>query len=351
MGDGNLDGAAGSDGRREARVVTSRDVARLAGVSQPTVSRALRDDPRVSEATKRRVREAAEALQYAPNLIGRALSIGRSTRVGAVVTDLHNQFYSHVIAPMHRQLEELGYELVLITESSESGPIPERVLANGLCGVILTTTTVESVLPVRLHDRRMPFVYFNRVAHSVKADAAVVDPRPGVGQLVDAIVAHGHRNIGAVFGPRNTSTGEERERVVRDDLESAGVSLLSRNTLHGPFDFDTGYAGTLELLRQAEPPTLIICASDVVALGALNAAAELGVAVPGRLSIVGFDNLPSSQWPLVRLSTVAYDLDAMSREAARLIVLRVEGEPDTPPKHVVFPTWYVPRATLGPARA
>ena len=83
-------------------MVTSRDVARLAGVSQPTVSRALSDHPRVSEATKARVREAAKALGYAPNAIGRALSTGRSTRVGLVVTDLENQFYTHLVAPLHR---------------------------------------------------------------------------------------------------------------------------------------------------------------------------------------------------------------------------------------------------------
>ena len=158
-------------------MVTSHDVARLAGVSQPTVSRALRDDPRVSEATKKTVREAAAALGYSPNAIGRALSVGRSTRVGLVLTDLQNQFYPHVIAPMHDELSRLGYELVLITESSESSPVVEHIAANGLCGVVLATTTVDSVLPVRLKDRGVPFTYFNRTAQSVQADSATVDPR------------------------------------------------------------------------------------------------------------------------------------------------------------------------------
>ncbi len=329
-------------------MVTSHDVAKLSGVSQPTVSRALRDDPRVSEATKQRVRSAAAALGYAPNAFGRALSVGRSTSIGLVLTDLNNQFYPHIIAPMHAELEKLGYELVLITESSEAAPVTDHVVANGLCGVILATTTVDSVLPVRLEDRHVPFVYFNRVAQSVVSDSVTVDPVPGVRDMVKKLVEHGHERIGAIFGPLNTSTGEEREAAVRDVLHELGLSLISSNVLHGPFDFETGHAGARRLLGQSNPPTVVVCGNDVVALGVLNAAAELGVRVPEEFSVVGFDDLPSSAWALVQLSTVAYDLDEMSREAARLIVARVEGR-QADPQHTAFPTRYVPRATLGPA--
>src|ERR687895_2999877 len=102
-------------------MVTSHDVARLAGVSQPTVSRALRDNPKVSAETRQRVRDAARALGYVPSETGRALSSGRTYRIGLLLTDLDNQFYQHVIAPMHRELERRGYQLVLQTETSEVG--------------------------------------------------------------------------------------------------------------------------------------------------------------------------------------------------------------------------------------
>lgn len=330
-------------------MITSRDVARLAGVSQPTVSRALRDDPKVSEATKQRVREAAVALGYAPNAIGRALSVGRSTRVGLVVTDLENQFYAHVIAPMHHELERLGYELVLITESSESAPVAEHVTAHGLCGVVLATTTVESLVPVRLRDRGVPLVYFNRTSQSVQADSVTVDPENGVRELLRDAIGMGHRRIGAIFGPRNTSTGEQRENAVRAVLDDHGLALAHRDVRHGPFDFRTGHEGLRALLDRSDPPTLVLCGNDVVALGALNAAAELGVAVPADVSIAGFDDLPTSSWALIRLSTVAYDLDEMSRDAARLIVARVE-HPDAAPANPVYPTQYVARATIAAPR-
>lgn len=331
-------------------MVTSRDVARLAGVSQPTVSRALTDHPRVSEATKRKVREAALALGYSTNAIGRALSVGRSDRIGLVVADLENQFYANMIGPLHHELEGLGHELVLITESAGSAPLPERVAAHGLAGVVLSTTTLDSIQPARLRDRGVPFVYLNRIAPSVVADAVTVDPEQGVREVLDEAVRLGHTRIGAIFGPRNTSTGEVREQVVRTVLDEHGLTLAQRDVLYGPFDFATGREGFRTLYERAGGPTLLLCGNDVVALGVLDAAAEAGVPVPGHTSVVGFDDLPTSRWAMVRLSTVAYDLDEVARESARLVVARLT-DPAAEPRHVVYPTHYVARATVAAPRA
>ncbi|ANY08683.1 hypothetical protein AFB00_23175 [Pseudonocardia sp. HH130630-07] len=331
-------------------MVTSRDVARLAGVSQPTVSRALTDHPRVSAATKRKVREAALALGYSTNAIGRALSVGRSNRIGLVVADLENQFYANMIGPLHEELERLGHELVLITESAGSVPLAERVATHGLAGVILSTTTVDSIQPARLRDRGIPFVYLNRIAPGVPADAVTVAPEVGVREVVAEAVQLGHTRIGAIFGPRNTSTGELREQVVRTVLDEHGLALAQRDILHGPFDFGTGRDGFRTLHERAGGPTLLLCGNDVVALGVLDAAAEAGVDVPGHVSVVGFDDLPTSRWAMVRLSTIAYDLDEVARESARLVVARLR-DPDAEPARVVYPTHYVARSTLAAPRS
>ena len=330
-------------------MITSFDVARLAGVSQPTVSRALRDSDKVSEKTKARVRQAAAALGYAPNAIGRALALGHSTRIGLVVTDLHNHFYGHVIPHLHSELSRHGYELVLVTEASETAPIAEQIVANGLSGVVLTTTAVDSTLPGRLRDRNLPFVYFNRTAPSVESSSVTVDPEPGMNALVEEIGRLGHRHVGAVFGPRSTSTGEIRESVLRGLLDEHDLRLRRQDVRHGPFDFDTGFEACLELLDLDEPPTVLVCANDVVALGAMNAAAQRGVEVPDYLSIVGFDDLPTSSWPLVQLTTVAYDLAEMSRAAGRLVIELVTN-PEAPFEHVVLSTSLVRRRSLAAPR-
>lgn len=330
-------------------MVTSHDVARLAGVSQPTVSRALRDSPKVSELTRQRVRAAATALGYVPSDTGRALSVGRTHRVGLLVTDLANQFYTHTIAPMHHALEALGYQLVLHTEASDTGHVADRLLSNSLDGVLLGTTTTDSVLPVRLRDRGLPFVYFNRTAASVEADSVEVDAQSGMRELAERILALGHRRVGAVFGPRNTSTAEHRETVLRDILAGDGVHIPAALTHRGPFDVVTGSVGAHRLLEQDPPPTVIVCANDVVAYGALNAARERGLEVPRDVSVVGFDDLPEARWPLLQLTTVAFDLDGMARRAAGLLVDRIERGSGEPYRHEWFPSHLVERATLGPA--
>jgi LacI family transcriptional regulator len=331
-------------------VVTSHDVARLAGVSQPTVSRALRDSPKVSEETRRRVRQAAKALGYVPSETGRALASGRTRRIGLLLTDLENQFYPHVIAPIHRELEALDYQLVLQTESSDSGRVAERLLANSLDGVLLATTTVESVLPVRLRDRGVPFVYFNRTSYSMEADSAEVDAETGMHELARRIIELGHRRVGAIFGPRNTSTAEHRESALREALGAASVTIGGSLSHRGPFEVETGHVGARRLLEQEQPPTVIVCGNDVVAYGALNAAHELGRDVPGDVSVVGFDDLPAARWAILQLTTVAFDLDAMARRAASLLVSRIEGGPEEPYAHVRFPSRLVERRTLGVAR-
>ncbi|HEU5486029.1 MAG TPA: LacI family DNA-binding transcriptional regulator [Microlunatus sp.] len=330
-------------------MVTSHDVARLAGVSQPTVSRALRDSPKVSEETKERVRQAARALGYVPSETGRALSSGRTRRIGLLLTDLENQFYPHVIAPMHHELDSFGYQLMLQTETTDTANVAERLISNGLDGVLLATTTVDSVVPVRLRDRGVPFVYFNRTSDAMEADSATVDPVPGLAEVAKEIAELGHRRVAAVFGPRNTSTALQRETALRDGLEEHGLTIGAGYTHRGPFDFESGHTGARLLLARDPRPTVIICGNDVVALGALNAARELGVDVPGEVSMIGFDDLPAAAWPLIQLSTVAFDLDAMARKAANLLVRRIEAEAPLPYEHAVFTSRLVRRGTLAPA--
>ncbi|GAA0287464.1 LacI family DNA-binding transcriptional regulator [Kineococcus aurantiacus] len=330
--------------------VTSRDVARVAGVSQPTVSRALRDDPRLSQQTKERVREAAGLLGYVPSDAGRALSSGRTRRIGLLVTDLNNEFYHHIIAPVHHELENHGYQLVLHTESADDGDVVDRLLANGIDGVVLATTTVDSVAPLRLRDRGLPFVYLNRTGTQVDADATVVSPARGFADAARRAVELGHTRIGAVLGPSNTSTGQSRELALRAAMADHGLALETRFVRRGPYETGVGDAAVTELLALPEPPTLIFCGNDVVAYGALNAAARAGARVPEDVSVVGFDDLPPASWPILQLSTIAYDLEAMAREAARLAVRRID-EPASPLTHSTFDTAFVERRTLGAAPA
>ncbi|MFZ3566104.1 LacI family DNA-binding transcriptional regulator [Streptomyces sp. BH097] len=330
--------------------ITSHDVAKLAGVSQPTVSRALRDDPRVSLATREKIKRAAQALNYVPSEAGRTLSTRSTHRVGVIVTDMTNPFYPHVVAPLHDELERLGYRMMLLTERSDEAVAEEKLLDQSLDGVVLATATTDSRLPALLERRGMPYVFLNRDTGRPGDFASVVDNEGGGRLVAQELVGLGHRRIAGVFGAANTTTGRDRELGFRLALADAGIGLPDDRVVRGAFEYGTGYAALPSLLDAAEPPTAVFCGNDVVAIGVLNAALAAGVKVPDDLTVIGFDDLPMAAWEVFRLTTVRHDLSELAFQAARLLARRIAGEVDADGERLVLPTEFVPRATHAKAR-
>ncbi|MBQ0885650.1 LacI family DNA-binding transcriptional regulator [Streptomyces sp. RM72] len=330
--------------------ITSHDVARLAGVSQPTVSRALRDDPRVSQATREKVRRAAQALNYVPSEAGRTLSTRATRRVGVIVTDMTNPFYPHVVAPLHDELERLGYRMMLLTERSDEAVAEEKLLDQSLDGVVLATATTDSRLPALLERRGMPYVFLNRDTGRPGDFASVVDNEGGGRLVARELIRLGHRRIAGIFGAANTTTGRDRELGFRLALADGGIGLPDDRVVRGAFEYETGYAALPALLEAAEPPTAVFCGNDVVAIGVLNAALAAGVKVPDDLTVIGFDDLPMASWEVFRLTTVRHDLGELACQAARLLARRIAGEVDAQGERLVLPTEFVSRATHAKAR-
>jgi LacI family transcriptional regulator len=326
---------------------TSFDVARLAGVSQPTVSRALRGEPSVAAETRRRVEEAAAALGYVTSHLGRGLSTRRTRRIGVVAAELTNPFYPHLVGPLQRELELAGYRSVFYVERGDDALTVTELADGSLDGVVLTTVSLESTLPQSLIDRGVPFVLLNREVDGIVADAAVVDNVRGASLMADLLVELGHERIGALLGPRWTSTGRDRERGFRRALAAHGRELPEELTVHGPFGFDEGRDGLTELLnRSGRRPTAVFCANDVLALGALDAAARIGLEVPRDLTIVGFDDISLASWAYVDLTTVRCDLSRLAAVAAELLLKRI-ATPEEYHHRVVLPAEIVRRGSHG----
>ncbi len=336
--------------------LTSHDVARLAGLSQSTVSRALRGDPRVAPSTRERVLAAAASLGYTPNALGRMLVEGATRTIGMVVTDISNPFYPNLIAPLHDELAELGYRMTLFTERLEGDGADavsrlEWLVDRGVDGVVLTTSTLEGTVPRELLRRGLPFVFLIREVDDIPADSVAVDNALGASLIAAEVVRFGHRRVGAIFGPADASTGRDRERGFRAALTTAGVPLPDDVIRRGSYTVETGHPAMRELMALADPPTAVVCFNDLVAIGALNAAVALGLQVPRDVSLTGWDDLPMASWDICRLTTVRQSMNEMARAAARLIVERVEGRSGADPRHVRFTPEIVLRATLGAPRA
>jgi len=324
--------------------VTSHDVARLAGVSQATVSRALRGDPRVTVETQQRVRDAAAALGYVRSELGRGLSTRATHRI-ALVVELENTLYHQLMSPIHDELGDHDYRMVLIAEHEDQG-LHERLLDRSVDGAILMTTRLDSSLPFELARRDLPFVFLNRLGTFADAPSVSADNAGGARAVGELLIALGHTRIGTIVGPSNTSTARDREAGFRAALDEADIVLPPRRVFRREYDEETGRVGLQTLLDAGNPPTAIFCANDFIAIGALNRALELGVDVPGQISIVGFDDIDMADWPVFQLTTVSNPLGAMARRAASVLVELIEKPGDV--RHEVFPTELVLRQTHAP---
>lgn len=329
------------------RLPTSHDVALAAGVSQPTVSRALRGDPRVTEATRTRVLVAAERLGYVPSDRGRSLATRRTSRIGVVVEDLDNPFYLELLDVLHERLERAGVRMIVLTPQRNAPERVERLVDGSIDGAILTTTHLDSPIPAQLRARHFPFVLLNRTVDDPGVASCSVDNRLGAIRLAEETLRLGHRDVAAIFGPETTSTGRDREAGIRHVLGEAGVALPETRVRRGRFTFPVGHRACTELLAAGERPTAILCANDVVAIGAINAAHALGLRVPEDVSITGFDDIAMAAWEVFRLTTVRQDLRRMAETAADL-VLGLVDDPHGEPQRIVLPADLIPRATLAP---
>jgi LacI family transcriptional regulator len=342
----------GSGRRRRSPTLgaTTSTVAEVAGVSQATVSRALRGDPRVREETRRRVHEAAAAVGYRPP--GLPAWKPRSRTIGVVVSDLLNPFFPSLLTPVHDELRLLGYSVVLFAERTDI-PTGQEALHNlldrSIDGVLVTTATLDSRLSEALSGRDLPVVLLNRYVDGMDVDRVVADNQQG-GRIVGRhVVDLGHRRLGVIRGPANTSTSRDRHSGLLAVLEEAGIELDPRMLREGPYSHQSGYQNAQELLRLPSPPTALVCGNDVIAFGAIDAARALGLDVPGDVSILGFDDVPMAAWEVFQLTTVRQPLSEMARTAARLLVERIEHDSAIGPgRERLFATSLVRRSTSRP---
>lgn len=309
--------------------VTSFVVAKAAGVSQSTVSRALRGDPSIAADTIRRVVATATELGYVPSERARDLST-RTTRRIAMLVDLDNPLWSLLVSRLHDELAERGYRLTLIAGHGDQQAIETNLLGGGVDGVIVCTVGLNSSLPGLLHGRGVPAVLLHRYVDADSEsdsvlDACVADNRTGGAAAAQVLLDAGHRRIAALFGPADISTGRDRAEGFVAHLAAAGIALGEERARYGSFSFAHGQASLPGLMALPDRPSALFCSNDEIALGALNAAFELGLRVPEDVALVGFDDLEQASWPLISLTTIHVPFADMLHTAVNLLLERIGG--------------------------
>lgn len=316
--------------------VTSYDIARAAGVSQPTVSRVLHNNPKVKQGTKERVLQAMRELNYAPDGLARAMVTRRTGTIGTVVEDITNPFYPEVVEALCSEFAAANHRMTLWNSGAAGEPSAVEAIRQRLIdGVVFTTALPTSTALNEAVHQGLPVVLVNRYVEGIDCDRVTTDNTNG-GHLIAGYLANwGHERVGLIAGIEQASTSIERETGFRDGLETYGLELDPALRFIGDFSHRLAYEAMTELMRLSDPPTAVFCVNDVMAFGALNAARALGIRVPEDVWVVGFDDINMASWETFDLTTVSQPITDMAHEAVKILLQRID-DPERRPEHLLL---------------
>jgi LacI family transcriptional regulator len=330
---------------------TIKEVSKIAGVSFKTVSRVLNNEKHVSEETRRRVEEVVARLNFRPSHAARTLAGRRSFQVALLYDNPSPYYVFHVQAGAQQRCTELGFRLLHQPCDSQSPDLVDSVVAlideAHLDGLIISPPVTEAVgLIEALEARGIAYV---RIAPGVRREAGkhtAMDDVAAAHELTDHLLSLGHRSIAFIQGPESHISSRERLAGYRAALDAYGVGYAPDLVVHGDYSFASGREAARTLLARAQRPTAIFAGNDDMAAGALAVAHELGLDVPGQLSIAGFDDsdLASAVWP--PLTTIRQPVRELAYAAADLMLGANTGPDQVTLGHVL-----IVRASTGPAPA
>ncbi len=317
-------------GRKRA---TSYDVAELAGVSQSAVSRVFQDGASASKAMRERVMAAADKLGYRPNAIARGLITQRSNMVAVVISKLTNLYYPEVLVQLTQRFSERGVRVLLFALERESDTelVLEQILQYRVDGVLTAAMfTAEQLRTIEAAE--IPVVFYNRTSKERLVSSVRCDQEEGERWLVDELVNAGHASFGIVEGPADSVVSIERKLGALNELKQLGIDDVT--TVSGDFGYETGRRCFADLVeKRGSPPDAVIAANDVMAIGCIDEAREaFGLAVPGDISIVGFDGVGPARYAAYDVTTVRQPVQRMTESAASMLLERIENPGLSPEK-------------------
>lgn len=326
------------------------DVARLAGVSTATVSRALNRPQLVSGRLRRGIEEAIETLGYVPHGAARALAGRRSHTMGAIIPTIDNAIFARGIQALQNTLFAHGFTLLLASSDYDLDRelrAARRLLERGVDGVLLVGNVHRLALYALLRDRRVPYVQTWVHGDDVEHACIGFDNRGAIIRVVDHLVDLGHRRIAMIAGvTRDNDRARERVEGAQQALAAHGLHLPRGWLLERPYEVAAGRTAMAELMAAARPPTAVVCGNDVLALGAIFECGSRGIEVPGQVSITGFDDLDIAAQVNPALTTMHVPSEEMGRGAAQYLLACLDNR--QPPARTRLEVKLVERATTGP---
>lgn len=315
---------------------TLDDVAERAGVSRTLVSLTLRGLPGAGDETRQAIFAAAADLGYVPHAAARVLASQSSRAIGVLLRDLHNPFFADVVDGLHASMRESGFHVLMAfgDEPRLERSVLDTFRSYQMDGAVLIGPEVRE-RDIELFGGSVPTVVVGRPVRSKAVDVIVSDDRKGAALAVEHLVELGHRDIAHLDGGNVPGGATARRAGYVDAMRRHGVERHIR-TAGGGFTHAHGADGVDELLRRHRPPTAIFAVNDLVALGAMQRLAELGMSTPGDVSIVGYDNSSLAAQRRVGLTSIDQPRLEIGMLAAALLHERFDGRQQSS-RHLLAP--------------
>lgn len=320
--------------------VTIKDIARELGISPSTVSKALKGHPDIAAETKKAVKELVQKWHYKPDPIALSLKIGQSKTIGVIVPEIVHYFFSTVISGIEDEVYDTGYQ-VMFCQSNETFEREIRAVETLLSGrvdgilVSMAKTTFEFGHFRKILDDGVPLVFFDRVCEEIETDRVVVDDEKGAYDAVNHLINTGCRNIIHLAGPANLKIGKERKEGYLRAVAGAGLEVKQENIVR----CDTAQDARLivpGLLKRDPRPDGIFAVNDLTAAEAMKIIKTAGFKIPADISVVGFTSGMISDITDPPLTSVEQHGYNIGREAAKILIERIENRaPDTPVTRII----------------
>lgn len=294
-------------------MTTARDVAEAIGVSVSTVGRALADDPRISRATKEKVKREAARIGYVSNMPARIVRGGSSNLIGLILPDVRNDFYAAIAQALSETCDRENFRLVLSIagDDRETEARHIRELASARAAGIIIVPSASPKRESLQMLKAMKHVQLLRYVDAIGGAGFGIDDGPAIRKSTEHLIALGHRRIAYIGGHEKLSTGASRVAGFRDAMAAGGAQLQKRELL-GPPTIDFGKSALDALLASEDPPSAILTGSVHITLGLVKRIEQLGIDVPGNLSLVGFGDPEWFEWWHGGMTTVKPPIDELA---------------------------------------
>jgi len=334
------------------RNITLKDVSKSAGVSIKTVSRVINNSRYVKKETRERVLEVIEELNYKPDYFARNLKKKRSNVIGYIIPDFTNQFFGVVFNGIEKEFRKAGYN-ILVSNSNGEEELEEKsidvLISNRVEGIIFASTGLSGEYVKRqIEVFRIPFILIDNKLKGIKMNCVLHDNIKGAEILTDHLIkVHNQTKIAFITGPIHETSSKRRLEGYKNSLMNNNIKINESFIKVGEWNNNSGRELTRQLLSQQEKPNSIFIAGSSMTLGALKALKEIGLNVPEDIKLVSFDNLDFTEAIQPPLTTINKVEEKIGREAAKMLMNKIENKDLNNYDEVYIPMEIVIRESCG----